>query len=283
MGSDGTDSTDDSDAFGGRDVTDVRDADDRSDVEEADDERDQRGTAAGENETSESREASDTAGDETNSADRAFDGEPLDGPHGANSTVSRTLDPERYLLAGETIAERVDVRRGWVVATSHRLLVFDPESSGTRFVTVERPNVVDVRTTGGGSQRIRSYALRAGLYAVVLLTGGFVARGLGLRSLFTANPDVGTTPGVGGLVSALSLVGTLVGVVVDLLLFSGLAAGVVGLALGVWYVRGRQPTLVVERAGEADVELELPSNAVGRRLVDGLERAFSEELALNRS
>lgn len=295
MGSDGTDARDDSDALRGGDVTDARDAAERSgfgddgddcggfvwDVE-LDDDRPKRGTTGGERETAEAAETTDTVGDGTDPADPARDRESLDRPDGAGSTVSRTLDPERYLLAGETIAERVDVRRGWVVATSHRLLVFDPESSSTRFVTVERPNVVDVRTTGGGNRRIRSYAGRAGLYGVVLLTGGFVARGLGLRSLFTASPDVGTTPGVSGLVSALSLVGTLASLVVDLLFFGGLAAGLVGLALGVWYVRGRQPTLVVERAGEDDLEFELPSNAVGRRLVDSLERGLSEELALNR-
>jgi hypothetical protein len=208
----------------------------------------------------------------------AAGGEPRPG-----SAPGRTLDPERYLLAGETLDEQVDVRRGWVVATSHRLVVFDPDADGKRFVAVDRPNVLDVRTTGGGNSRLRSSAFRAGLYAVVLLAGGSVARGLGLRDLFTAGPDVGSTPGVGGLVSVLSLVGALVGLVVDVVLFGGLLAGVVALALYALYRRGRAPTLVVERAGEDDLELELPSNAVGRQAVARLEAAFSDELALARS
>ena len=200
-----------------------------------------------------------------------------------SAPASSTLDPERYLLAGESVVERVDVRRGWVVATSHRLLVFDPDSSGKRFETVDRPNVVDVRTTGGGSRRVRSYALRAGLYAIVLGGGGVMARSLGLGSLFATAPGVGNTPGVGGLVSVLSLVGALVGFLVDLLFVGAFVAGTLALALGVWYVRGRQPTLVVERAGEEALELDLPSPAVGRRAVEGLERALGAELTVNRA
>jgi hypothetical protein len=195
-------------------------------------------------------------------------------------TPPRTLDPGQYLFTGETVATRVDVGRGWVVATSHRLLTFDPDASGRRFVTVDRPNVVDVRVTGGGSRRVRSSALRAGLYAVVLLGGGLAAHSLGLESLFVTNADVGTTPGVGGLVSLLSLAGALVALLVDLLFVGGAVLGLAALGLGVWYARGRQPTLVVERAGEDALTVPLPSHAVGRRVVDGLERALVEELAV---
>ncbi|WP_372911495.1 hypothetical protein [Salinigranum sp.] len=198
-----------------------------------------------------------------------------DGP-----TPPRTLDPGQYLFTGETVETRVDVGRGWVVATSHRLLTFDPDASGRRFVTVDRPNVVDVRVTGGGGRRVRSSALRAGLYAVVLLVGGLAARSLGLESLFVTNVDVGTTPGVGGLVSLLSLAGALVALLVDLLFVGGAVLGLAALGLGVWYARGRQPTLVVERAGEDALTVPLPSHAVGKRLVDGLERALAEELAV---
>jgi hypothetical protein len=198
-----------------------------------------------------------------------------DGP-----TPPRTLDPRHYLFAGETVETRVDVGRGWVVATSHRLLTFDPDASGRRFVTVDRPNVVGVRVTGGGSRRVRSSALRAGLYAVVLLVGGLAARSLGLESLFVTNADVGNTPGVGGLVSLLSLVGALVALLVDLLLVGGAVLGLAALGFGVWYARGRQPTLIVERAGEDALTVSLPSHAVGRRLADGLERALAEELAV---
>lgn len=303
MASDGTDDTDESDAVGDGDDTGRRDADERSGFTPADseaepasfvwgaevdderndsDERRERTKTAGESETRETAETDDLGGNGTDPPDPPLDGSIPDRPSDASSAVSRTLDPERYLFAGETIVERVDVRRGWVAATSHRLLVFDPEASGTRFVTVERPNVLEVRTTGGGSRRIRSYAVRAGLYAAVLLAGGAVARGLGLRSLFATSPDVGSTLGVGGLVSVLSLVGVLVGLLVDLLVVGGLAAGVAGVALGVWYVRGRQPTLVVERAGETHITLELPSDAIGRRLVDAIEQAFREELAFDR-
>jgi hypothetical protein len=184
-----------------------------------------------------------------------------------------SLDPERYLFAGETVEERVGLGRGWVVATTHRLLVFDPASEGRRFVSVDRPNVVAVRRTGGGSRRLRSYALRAGIYAVVLWGGWLGARSLGLRSLFGASPDVSGTPGVGGLVSALSLV--------QALLDAGVVAGLAALALGALYLRGRDPTLVVERAGHDDLRIALPSASVGRRAVAGLERAFADELALS--
>jgi hypothetical protein len=234
-------------------------------------------------ETDESDGETDESDGETDESDdpgRRSEPPPSGDARDSGPTPPRTLDPGRYLFTGETVATRVDVGRGWVVATSHRLLAFDPDASGRRFVTVDRPNVVDVRVTGGGSRRVRASALRAGLYAVVLLGGGLAARSLGLGSLFATNVDVGTTPGVGGLVSLLSLVGALVALLVDLLVVGGAVLGLVALGLGVWYTRGRQPTLVVERAGEDALTVPLPSHAVGRRLVDGLERVLAEELAV---
>lgn len=186
------------------------------------------------------------------------------------------LAPERYLLAGETIVEQHDVNAGWVAVTTHRLLVFDPNSRGRRFETVDRPNVVGVGTTGGGSRTIRPYVWRAVGYAVVLLGGGLLVRAAGLQSLFAA-PETGA-PGVDGVLSVLSLVGALVGLLVTLLFVAGGLAAVTALGLGAWSLRSREPTLVVERAGDDDIALRLPPTVDGGRLVAGIENALADEL-----
>jgi hypothetical protein len=189
------------------------------------------------------------------------------------------LDPEQYLLAGETLVERHDVRGGWVAVTTHRLLVFDPDpdTDGRRFEAVDRPNVVGVGTTGGGSRTVLSYALQAGGYAVVLLGGGALLRSTGVQSLFSA-PETGAQ-GVDGVLSVLSLVGVVVGLLVDLLFVAGGLA--VGLALGLtaWFLRSRAPTLVVERAGDDDIRLRLPATGDATRVVAAVEAALADELA----
>jgi hypothetical protein len=206
-------------------------------------------------------------------------------PSDAETTHSETdagtrhrLPPERYLLAGETIVERYDVDAGWVAVTTHRLLVFDPDSRGRRFETVDRPNVVGVGTTGGGSRTGRRYAWRAGGYAIVLLGGGLLVRAAGLQSLFAA-PETGA-PGVDGVLSVLSLVGALVGLLVTLLFVAGGLAAVIALGLGAWYLRSREPTLVVERAGDDDIALRLPPTVDGERLVAGIGSALADELEI---
>lgn len=194
------------------------------------------------------------------------------------------LAPGRYLFAGETIVEHHETRAGWVAVTTHRLLTFDPDADGKRFETVNRPNVVAVRTTDGGNPTLHAYRWRALGYAVVLLGGGLVARSMGLQSLFRTPTATGTgTVGIDGLLSALSLFGLVVGLLVDLLLVAGVVAALAALGLAAWSLLARRPTLVVERAGEADIELELPTEAAGRRTVDALERALRDELAVGRS
>jgi hypothetical protein len=189
------------------------------------------------------------------------------------------LSPARYLLAGETIAERIDAGRGWVVATTHRVLVYDPTADGARFTSIDRPNVVGVGTTGGGNATVLGYVSRAVVYAVLLLGGGLIARSFGLRSLFSVSSGAAETPGVGGLLSFLSLAGTLIGLFVDALVLGGIVSGLVAVVLAVWYLRGRQPTLVVERAGDDDVTIRLPSVVAGERAVGRLEGELADELA----
>jgi hypothetical protein len=195
----------------------------------------------------------------------------------AAESVSATLQPEQYLLAGETVVERVDLGRGWVAATTHRVLVFDPEGEGRQFDSVDRPNVVGVRTTAGGDPDVLGHVSRAVLYAVSLFGGWLAARSVGLASLFSV-PDAGGTPGFGGLLSMLSLAGRLLTLLVDALLVGGVVATLAAAVLAAWYLRGRHPALVVDRAGDGDVTLRLPTAAAGDRAVEALERALADEL-----
>lgn len=207
---------------------------------------------------------------------------PEPNPEPATEPALSTLPPERYLLAGEAVVERVDLGRGWVAATTHRVLVFDPEGEGTRFDSVDRPNVVGVRTTTGGDPARLGYVSRAVLYAVLLLGGWLAARSVGLASLFSV-PDADVT-GIGGLLSMLSLAGRLLTLFVDALLVGGAVAALAAAVLAAWYLRGRHPALVVERAGDDDdVTLRLPTAVAGDRAVEALEQVLADELLAART
>lgn len=208
--------------------------------------------------------------------DGGADGQPSD----AESVHPPALAPERYLLAGESLVERVDVGRGWVAATTHRVLVFDPDGEGKRFEAIDRPNVVGIRTTSGGDQSTLGYASRAGAYGLLFLGGWIAARSFGLGSLFDVDAGVADAPGVDGLLSMLSLAGTLFDVLVTALLVGGVVAGGAAVVLFGRYYRSRRPTLVVERAGGDDVTLGLPSDGVGEQVVGTLERTLADELAV---
>jgi hypothetical protein len=207
----------------------------------------------------------------------AVDGTPDDGAVGEGAAM---LTPDRYLLAGESVVDRLDVGRGWVAATTHRVLVFDPTSDGRRFAAVDRPNVVGVRTTHGGDPTVLTFLSRAVVSCVLLLGAGVAARSLGFESLFVLDTGVADTPGVGGLVSMLSLAGTLLGLFVDALFVGGVVAGLAAFVLAGWYLHGREPTLVVERAGDDDLSVRLPSRETGDRAVERLERLLADELAV---
>jgi hypothetical protein len=200
------------------------------------------------------------------------------------STGGAILPPERYLLAGERLVERIDVGSGWVVATTHRVVVFDPDD-GTRterFVAIDRPNVVGVRTGGGGDPRLLGYVSRAAVSALLLLGSGAVAESVGLRTLFDTDLAPVGAPGVAGLTSMLAVAGDLLGLLVDVFLVGGSVAAVAAFLLAGAYLRRRRPTLVIERAGGDDVVVRLPSRQSGERAVETLARALADELAVGR-
>jgi hypothetical protein len=230
----------------------------------------------------------DDSGDEHPADVVGADGEPLECETTDEGVVDDTTDgegearltPDRYLLAGESVVDRLDVGRGWVAVTTHRVLVFDPTSGGRRFAAVDRPNVVGVRTTHGGDPTVLTLLSRAVVYCVLLLGAGVAARSFGLASLFALDTRVADTPGVGGLVTMLSLAGTLLGLFVDVLFLGGVVAGLAAFALAGWYRHGREPTLVVERAGDDDLSVRLSSTDTGDRAVERLERLLADELAV---
>jgi hypothetical protein len=206
-------------------------------------------------------------------------GESPDETAAAGGGQRARLAPERYLFAGERVVQQESLDPGWVAVTTHRLLVFDPDAEGRRFEAVDRLNVVGVTATAGGSPRARSLLPRVAAYAVVLLSCGLAGRAVGLRSLFSSVPETSGAPGVDGLLSVVGLVGSLLGGLVDLLVVAGVVAGLVAVSLVAWDVRDRTPTLVVERAGDDDIRVELPTASSGRDVVDGIEWALADELA----
>ncbi|MBV0925427.1 hypothetical protein KTS45_14565 [Halomicroarcula limicola] len=160
------------------------------------------------------------------------------------------------LYDGETVEERVSLGESGVVVTSHRVLVFTPDRAGPNFRQVDRPNVDGVGRRTSGESRFLEGGLKALVAGVALVVAGqlvsldSLARGVSLDSGSAA-----TAPGLGGMMSTLQTLLSLVARLDDLMvLFGGLALVLSAVALGV-YAWSRERLLVVEVAGGDDVEL----------------------------
>jgi len=176
------------------------------------------------------------------------------------------------LYDGEDVDTEVEVGEGAVVVTSHRVLAFTPESDGANYDYVDRPNVAGVERTARGTVAYLFHAVRALLVGGVLLAAGQL---VSLDDM-VGGVDLGTTGGAGmGLGSFLSMMQTLLDVLamLDEIMTAGGAVALLlaTLLLGA-YAWSREDLLVVEVAGDDD--LELPADEDGDDPVaDRLERA----------
>ena len=170
---------------------------------------------------------------------------------GSVSTASH--DPvEPLLYAGEEVHASLPVADGRLVVTSHRVLAHAPDADPDERATlcaVHRVNVTDVSLSSTATDwlvRPIAYAVVSGL-AMVL--GGSV---VSLDSMSAAAPDGAGAAGLGGL---LSLVGSLLSVlslVDDALRTVGALSLLLGAGLMGVYAATRGRDIVVETEGEAD-------------------------------
>lgn len=178
------------------------------------------------------------------------------------------------LYDGEDVETEVEVDEGAVVVTSHRVLAFTPESDGANYDYVDRPNVAGVERTNRGTIAYLFHAVKA------LLVGGVLVAAGQLVSLddMVGGIELSTTGGMGlgGFLSAMQSLLTLLAMLDEFMTAAGAVALLLGAALLVVYAWSRETLLVVEVAGDDD--LELPADEGDEEPVaDRLDQAVRPE------
>ncbi|WP_284012128.1 hypothetical protein [Halobaculum litoreum] len=170
------------------------------------------------------------------------------------------------LYAGEEPRAELPVADGRLVATSHRVIAYAPDDDERATLRgVHRANVRAVRLSSTGTDwlaRPIAYCVVGGL---AMVAGGSL---VSFDAMSTTMPDSAGATGVGGLLSTIGGILSMLAFVDDLLRVGGALALLAGAALmGVYaYTRGRE--VVVETEGEADTLRVAAADADG----DAVER-----------
>jgi hypothetical protein len=173
------------------------------------------------------------------------------------------------LFDGEDVETEVEVDEGAVVVTSHRVLAFTPDTAGANFDYVDRPNVSGVEQTTRGSVGFLATAVKAFVVGAILVAAGQVVS----LDEMVGGIDVGTggEMGLGGFIGLMQSLLNLLALLDELLVAAGAIALLVGaLFLGA-YAWSREELLVVEVAGDDDIELPVPER--DDAVADDLDRA----------
>jgi hypothetical protein len=177
--------------------------------------------------------------------------------------VSREID--RLLYEGETVEDRVEWAEASVVRTSHRVLVFSPDTEGANFRGIDRPNVEGIETGARSRGGLLERGLRYGLIGAILLVAGLAVDFDGIAGGVTVGASMSEL-GVGGIGSLIGGLLAFIRRLDDLMRILGALALLLGVVLvGVfWYTR--TPTVNVAVAGEEDVTLPRPDERTRDRL-----------------
>jgi hypothetical protein len=183
---------------------------------------------------------------------------------------------EDLLYEGETVRETVEFEGTSVVVTSHRVLAFTPEMDGANFKQVDRPNVVGVDTDAKSEAALLERTVKVGLVGGVLLVGGYVLD----FGAIVGDVDLtgGGTAGQVGIGNILGPLQSMLDLLRSLDLYMQLA-GALALLLAValfgvyWHLR--DPTLVIEVAGDDDIHVPRPGGDT--ETAQRLERAVAAE------
>lgn len=183
---------------------------------------------------------------------------------------------EQLTYDGEEIAETLAVGEGGVVVTTHRLLVFSPESDGEAFSHVDLPNVDGIDTVEAGERRFLELGAKAGIVGTVLLLSGALIPLDELVGAVSFGEGAGRI-GIGGVVNVIQSILGILRALDDLLLVLGalaflLAAGALG-----WYLQTREEQLRIERAGGESLTLTIGAESLSPPALDRLRRAIDPE------
>lgn len=183
---------------------------------------------------------------------------------------------EQLTYEGEAITETVELGEGGVVVTTHRLLVFAPDSDGEAFSHVDLPNVTAVDVVEAGERRFLVTGAKAGVVgAVLLLTGAL----LPLDSL-VGEVDFGEGAGqigIGGVVGVIEGILGLLRSLDDVLLVLGALAFLVAAGAFGWYLQTREELLRIERAGDEALTLACGEESPAPEALVRIRRAIDPE------
>lgn len=182
--------------------------------------------------------------------------------------------PERWLYDGESVLVTEPVTTGWVAVTTHRLLVYTPDSDGRAFASYDRPNVGGVRFDTSGNERSLAVLPRLLVYGLVFLGGGVAFRRAGLTDLLDV--DAGDSLAVVGMAGLFDTVQAGLQFLELALFVVGAVILVCAAAVGVFYAHSRTTTLVVDVAGDGAVTHALPSGTADAVTLDEVRSALAQ-------
>jgi len=154
------------------------------------------------------------------------------------------------LYEGETVEETVDLDASRLVVTSHRVLAFTPATEGTNFQQVDRPNVTGVTVAAGREKTMLARSIAVGVLGAVLVAVGVLVDFDSLVGDVDVSSDAAGQLGIGGVLDAIQWLFDLLSRLDEMLLVVGSLAVLVAGALFAVYWFLREPTLLVETAGD---------------------------------
>jgi hypothetical protein len=162
------------------------------------------------------------------------------------------------LYDGEDIRETVDFAEASVVVTSHRVLAFEENGDGPTLQQADRPNVEGVTTGSESETDLLARGVRTGIIGIVLLAAGVVVDFESIVGDVNLDAETASRVGMGELMGMMQ---TLLNFItrLDYLMrvFGALALFLAVVFVGVFWLT-RDPTLVVEVAGDDDIHLTRP-------------------------
>lgn len=162
---------------------------------------------------------------------------------------------DQLLYEGEAVEDSVDLDTATLVITSHRVMAFTPEADGANFRGVERPNVGGAAHGSRDRKTFLWYAGQAGLAGLALILVGLLIDFDAMVSGVDLGIESTAGLGIGGILQMVQQLLALVAMLDEISQLLGallllVAAGLLGL-----YAWTREPTIVVEVAGEDDIHL----------------------------
>jgi hypothetical protein len=189
----------------------------------------------------------------------------------ARADIDRaTPDPEDCLPPGEQPEVTVELSPGWVAITDREFLLFHPDRDPA-FTRTPLANVTGLLVRRTGGQPLIGYVPGAILYALFGTVPGSLLLSVSPGGLI-AIPEA---PGSGQIETIVQTLGWAMGLLGTVLVFSGILAALLAVAVVGYWLLSREVALVIER-GEAD-PIEYPTTrSTGTRAIRELETELVE-------